>query len=396
VFFELKLVNYYPLELETWIVIGAAWIFFLLGSITVVVARFALKGKTPLLEYRIESTVLEKELKQIKTILWVFNIVSLIVAIHNLYLVSKLFGGLTNAFILGNLLYKVNVSEGLRGSIPFFSSLVFPAIMLAGSYTEQKGKITLVSVVPLIVVIMLDIAKMGRADIIMGVMLFMCGYFLTSKQKSLYHKKPTLMRHKYAILFVFVAIAVSGGEFIRSTRKAQEGFIGTTEKLQRLSTVSFITPSIYLYVSSHPAILNQYLKHGGEKTPFGGHTFNPFYRWLEKLGLEIHADPFQVWYKTPVILNTGTYLRELHGDFGMTGLLLGPYFLGFLASIFWYRVKDYGKYRDLSIVAFLYVIIGMSFFMMATRLGELIIYLVAAIIIGSILDRRLNKIRTVN
>lgn len=238
---------------------------------------------------------------------------------------------------------------------------------------------------------MLDIAKMGRADIIMGVMLFMCGYFLTLKQKGSYKKKYSRKKVKYVILLTIVVIAIIGGEFIRSTRKAKEEFIGTTVKLQKLSKVSFITPSVYLYVSSHSAILNQYFKHGGENTPIGGHTFNPFYRWLEHLGLEIHAEPFQAWYNTPVSLNTGTYLRELHGDFGMAGLLLGPYILGILASIFWYRYKDYGRYRDLSIISFLYVIIGMSFFMMATRLSELVIYFVIAIIVGSIFDRRLNN-----
>lgn len=385
--FELRLINYYPLESETLIIILTTWIFFLLGSMTVVVARAALKSKDQVLDDEIEPKMKENELKQLRTILLWLNVITFFAGIYDLYLVSKIFGSLSNAFLLGNLLYSYQVSEGLPGSIPLLSSLSFTAAMLAGSYTARKGKITFISIFPLIMLTLIGLVKMGRVDILMGTILFISGYFLTSKGKEQHLKKSTLAIRKFAIVFVVIIIAAAGAEFIRSTRKAQEGFAGATKSLNALSSTNLITPSVYLYLSSHHGIFNQYLKHGGENTPFGANTFLPIYRWLGKLGIEIHAKPFQTRYKTPVRTNTGTYLRELHADFGMIGLLLVPYILGLLASMYWYRIENYGRYVDLSIGAFLYVIIGMSFFVMATRQGQLIIYLITAIIIGHFIDK---------
>jgi oligosaccharide repeat unit polymerase len=388
ILFELKLINYYPLESETWIIILTTWILFLLGSITIGVARNSLKSDSLILNDKVEPIVKENELLQLRTILIWLNIITLFAGIYDLYLVSKIFGSLTNAFLFGNLLYSYQVSEGLPGSIPFFSSLSFTAAMLAGSYTAQKGKITFISIFPLMIITLIGLVKMGRVDILMGTILFISGYFLTSKRKEQHLKKSTLVMRKFTIIFIVIIIAVAGAEFIRNTRKVHEGFKGTTKTL---SSSNIISPSVYLYLSSHHGTFNQYLKHGGENTPFGANTFLPIYRWLGKLGLEIHIKSFQYFYKTPVRTNTGTYLRELHADFGMIGLLLGPYILGLLASMYWYRIKKYGRFVDISIAAFLYVIIGMSFFVMATRQGQLIVYLVTAIIIGHFIDKRMNR-----
>jgi hypothetical protein len=233
---------------------------------------------------------------------------------------------------------------------------------------------------------------MGRADILVVAILFSSAYFLTLKQKDVSQKKLTLKIRRFGMLLVIIVIVVSGAEFIRSTRQAKEKFTGSTKALQKLSSASFITPSIYLYFSSSNGILNQYLKHDGENTPFGGHTFLPVYRILEKLGVEIHAEVYQAWYKTPVQINTGTYLRELDGDFGMVGLIFGPYLIGLFSSVFWFRLRDYRRLTDLSIAAFLYGIIGMSFFVMATRISPFFFYLFISIIISYILDKKSRTI----
>ncbi|HJW27807.1 MAG TPA: hypothetical protein VJ508_01020, partial [Saprospiraceae bacterium] len=123
-------------------------------------------------------------------------------------------------------------------------------------------------------------------------------------------------------------------------------------------------------------------------TPVGGHTFSSVYKLLEKFGFDVHVETYQVGYRSPVWSNTGTYLREFNGDFGILGQLLGPYLLGLLTSFFWFRVETSGRFIDLSVAAFFFVIVGMSVFVMATRVGALQVYLIGAFVLCYFIDRK--------
>jgi oligosaccharide repeat unit polymerase len=387
-FFELRMITYYPLEVETWIVIIACSLLFFFGAYTVAAMRIAGKRDHPEKVQRDDHLTSEKGIKRLKNVLWILNIITFTTAAHDLYIVSVLFGGFAKAMVLGNLLYSYRVSEGLPGSIPFIGNLVFNASVLAGCYTALRGRITLVSIVPLVTVTMIAFAKMGRVDILYAMLLFVSGYFLTPKPEKKSLKTVKFSVRKYLMLAVILVIVVGGAELIRSTRKVQEGFVGTTKTLQKMGTLGFITPSIYLYASAHYGILNKYLMDQSENAPFGGNTFLPFYRWLGGLGFEIHANPYQKFYRVPVYTNTGTYLREIDSDFGIAGLVVVPYILGCISSILWYRVKRRRDYMDIMVAAFFWTIIGLSFFVMATRQGQLIVYLAMSILISMILDRK--------
>ena len=390
--YEMRFIQYYPLEASTWLIIAIGWLSFLFGSVTVVFARLNRQNKN--IRNTISISTDDEMQKIVKKILWCLNIITLFAALHSLYIVTKVFGSITNALIMGNLLYSYRVSEGggLPGSIPYLSSLVFAAALLGGYYTARVGKITVVGFLPLIIVVMVDIANMGRVDILVAAIIYTSSYFITTKKEVQLDRKFSLKFKKFVMLLVVVMIIAGGAELIRSIRKPSEGFTGTSKALSKFSSASFITPSIYLYFSAHNGVLDQYLKDDIEKTPFGGHTFSPIYRILEKFGYERIVNTYQVGYKTPVWTNTGTYLRELHGDFGMTGILLGPYIIGMLTSMYWFRYKDYGRFTDLTITALFFVIVGLSYFTMATRMGALLVYVISALSIGSILDRvKTNK-----
>ncbi|MEI7907073.1 MAG: hypothetical protein WCI84_06905, partial [Bacteroidota bacterium] len=122
--------------------------------------------------------------KILKNVLWGLNIITLFAALHSLYIVTKVFGSFTNALVMGNLLYSYRVSEGggLPGSIPYLSSLVFAAAMLGGHYTARIGKISLAGILPLIIVVMIDFANMGRVDILVAAIIYTSSYFISQKK----------------------------------------------------------------------------------------------------------------------------------------------------------------------------------------------------------------------
>jgi oligosaccharide repeat unit polymerase len=385
--FEWRLIEYYPFGLETWVVVVGCWLIFIIGAMTVVACKAPLTGNTAEVEINADPADDKKRLKRLFNALRVLNAVSFLVAIYHLYLVSRLAGGLSNAFILGNLLYSFRVAEeGLPGRIPYISSLVYTAALLAGSYTALKEKVTLISVLPFVIIIMIDFANMGRADILTVALLFAVGYFLSPRRPGNPVRGLKTTFRKLAIVLVVAAVVIGGADFIRSTRKIQEGFRGSTTALKQLRSGSIITPSIYLYLTASHGVLNRYIQGRGEDTPIGGNSFLPVYRILEGVGLDVHADAFQPWYKTPVLLNTGTYLRELHADFGLPGILIGPYVLGVLCSLFWYRIQRRRKYSDLAVGGFLFTIVGMGFFVMATRVSPVFAYFFVSLAVSRYLD----------
>lgn len=386
----MKLIKYYSLEFETWLVICSSWITFVIGALTIcflypdkiVKANEHQKKMFP---------VIDIDIGYLKNVLWVLNIIALGAALYNLYLMTKLSGGLLNAFIIGNLLYSYRVAEGIPGSIPYLGSLVYTAAVLAGVYTAKVQKFSLVSFMPIINIIIVDFTIMGRADILIVAIIFSTTYFMMPKQVNM--QQSRLRIRKLILFVVLLSVIVGGAELIRSTRNVKEGLRGSSEPLKKLSSSTFITPTIYLYFSSSIGVFNQYLLRGGENTEIGAHTFLAPYRILERLGVEVHAKIYQKWYRVPTYVNTGTYLRELHGDFGIIGLLLGPYLLGITTSFFWLQFKKRGSFFDLSMSAFLFGIVGMSFIVIITRLGGYFFFPFIAVPIAIFLDNKSKVIQ---
>jgi oligosaccharide repeat unit polymerase len=387
--FELQLINYYPIEIETWIILISGGIAFMIGATTVAVVQYAFRKEGKAINVQSSNPVLNnQDVYYLKIILWSINLISILSALYTWYLVQKIFGSIQNAFAFGSLLYSYRVSEGLPGSIPYVSSLVFTGALFGGVFTARTEKLKIVSIIPLIAVVVIDLANMGRTNIIMAAILFFTGYLLTRGQNIFNIRKTIWQKLGRPVVFIVLsAIVILGAELVRSTRGAVETFVGSSSTLLKMRESSFITPSLYLYLTVNIGVLNQYLKHGDEDTPFGGHTFSSFYKILEKFGLDVHVETYQVRYNTPVGANTGTYLRELHGDFGTIGMLIGSYLVGFLSSVFWYRFRARHRYLDLVITALLFVIIIMSIFFMATRAGALLVYLITGIPIALFLDR---------
>lgn len=388
VLFELKFIKYYDLEIETWIIIIVSWLLYVTGAVTIYLL-YPTKVQHTNAEHHISYPVMDINIHHLKKILWVLNLIALIAALYNLYLVAKLLGGLFNAFIIGNLVYSYRVAEGIPGSIPYISSLVFTASALSGAYTAKVQKITLVGILPILNIIIIDFAIMGRADIFIVAIIFVTTYFITPKSRTKNYSQFISIR-KLLIVVVLLSVIIGGAELIRSTRNVKEGFRGSTGSLKRLSSGSVITPTIYLYFSSSIGVLNQYFIQNKENTPIGGHTFLTPYRILERVGVDIHAEVYQEWYKIPTPVNTGTYIRELHGDFGIVGILFGPYLLGLFTSLFWLRFKEKGRFLDLSLCAFLFGITGLSFIVIATRLGGYFFFPFIATGIGIFLDRKMT------
>lgn len=392
--FHSGLIQYYPLETETWMLIAAAAAAFVLGSASVCAARFS-TGKQGVFHqpYYKNFVLTDKERQALHNVLWFLNTILIVHTAYEVYNVTRLLGGdITNIIALANLLYDIRVRETIPGSIPYVGSLVFFAAVLSAVYTSSVGKLKLVAFIPFLLAVVISFVQVVRALALIVAILFISAYFLNRKkiEKPIASPFGTSVKRVLALLFL-IALLIATVEVVRTTRGLYERFAGQSAALRTLSKseMGFISPSVIMYLSVHNGVLNQYLKQEEEKVIWGRYTFAPLWRVLSKFGFETYVGFYQQWsYPTPVSANTGTYIRELHADFGLGGVILVPYLLGLISSFYWYRVQEKNTLSDITILAHLYAVVGMSWFVMLTQLAGWMISLASGIIITRILERR--------
>ncbi len=349
-------IYYYPLQIETWIIIIFSWFFFLIGSVTVVLVKFLYPRKIIVKSIFTRKVIIEA----LKKCLMLFNSVSLIAVLYNGYIIVSRYGGIINVLILGNIVRSDFVHDEIPGLIPYISSFIFVSNLFAGIYTAAKNKINLASVISIFINIAYSILTMSRASLLFGFLLLTSGYFLFFYlSQSTINKDIKIKKYRY--IFLFALLIVVSAEIVRANRGVYESYEGLSSTSKKVLGTSFLTPSLVFYLSSHYGVLNQYLRKDREyKLPLR-YTLATFWRFIDKFGFEIKVPYYQVFYKIPASTNTGTYLREIHADFGDIGVFVIPYFLGIIATVFWYKVNEQMTLSSIIILAFLYSIIGMSF-----------------------------------
>ena len=80
---------------------------------------------------------------------------------------------------------------------------------------------------------------------------------------------------------------VGSATIIKDFRGTFESYKASSSSLNKLEKGLIISPSIYLYVSSHVGVLSKYFQDPREKAMFGENTFQPIYNFLSKFGIAL-------------------------------------------------------------------------------------------------------------
>ncbi|HMN26430.1 MAG TPA: oligosaccharide repeat unit polymerase, partial [Ignavibacteriaceae bacterium] len=158
--------------------------------------------------------------------------------------------------------------------------------------------------------------------------------------------------------------------FIRISRGSRENYVGTDRQLKQMKDNFLFSPSIYLYISSDAGVFSKYLELDKEEARIGENSFRLFYDFLSRFELVEKPKFFQQGYFIPMWTNTGTFIREIHADFGIIGVLVIPFILGISLTWFWFIFIRTGNIFSLVFMVYLYLIIGFSFLVMVTRLNQ--------------------------
>ena len=209
-------------------------------------------------------------------------------------------------------------------------------------------------------------------------------------QRFKFSKMNAYVASSILIIFIFASASL-----VRVSRGAYEDYIGTSRQLKLLNGNFVLSPSMYLYLSSDVGVLSKYLELDEEHTSYGKNTFFTFYDLIARWEREKEPAFFQKGYYVPMWTNTGTYIRELDADYGITGVLLGPYLLGLICTWLWFKLLKEKKLIVLAVLVYLYIIIGFSFEMIVTRLNQWFFGLALIIMYLPVLERLSLRNKTV-
>lgn len=384
-FFELRLIEYIPIIAEVWMLLLYAWIAFGAGSAILIVARHAIAGT----QSDAPAVTSVQEQRWLLYFIVILSVIALYAVMHHWLLLIKKFGSFTGVLLSGYRVYRSRIDDQIPGVIPYFDSFALAALFFAGLYCARIGRIKLWVMFPMLIVVAEDVAQAGRGKMLVAIILFFSSYFLArmiyeqSKARALFGSKMK----RALTLGLVVAIFLVAAEFIRAYRGSNENFYGVSSSLNKFADVPFLTPSVYLYLSSHPGVFNAYWKAGGEIAPFpGSYTFAPIFRILARFDLADEVPFFQKFYNTPIYTNTGTYLRELHSDFGVAGILVAPYVLGFICTWLWLRIKQRFSLIAFTWLVHLYMIVGFTYLYQATRVGHWAVSLVVSLAVSGFIN----------
>lgn len=381
--YELKLLAYKELTTLTWFILISSTLSFILGISTILSAR-----KLNLSFVNLDSKsfsdipLFKDDGKILKYSAVFFSLVGLFVALHRWYIMINIFGSIPAVFVNAAWVYRINVKGEIKEFIPILPSFVYVGVFLSAIYTAYKGKFSFLSFFPILCIILKELTYFGRGEMLFSTLEFFFTFFLTrnllNREKNI---KFNFSRINAGIsIILLVALVITAASVVRTSRGVKENIRGSSQELKQLEENFIISPSVYFYLSSDLGVLNQYLIEEKETAKFGENTFRGVYYFLSKLRIVEEPQFFQKGYFIPYWSNTGTFIREIHADFGVLGVYLLPYLLGLLLTWLWYKFFNEKNFIVLAILVYLNIIVAFSFLMMVTRLNQWFLSLLLIII----------------
>ena len=361
--YELKLLPYINIIPFAWFIVIISFLSFVFGIITIISARNL---------YRDNPTVIEKSEiylkifsdggKTLKYAIILFSLISIYSTIELWMALLKQFGSIPGVLINAQIIYRLNMLGELKGSTPLF----FAAI-----YTAYNRKFTLLSFIPLISIIIQEVGGAGRAAMSVALVEFILTFFLFRYLLNNDYSNRFKFSKTNAIIAstLLLAVFILATTVVRISRASEtsEKFSGASSELSQTRENIFISPSLYLYASSNVGVLSKYLSSKGENIGVGQNTFQTLYLILAKLGVIERPYEYPKGYYIPMWTNSATYLRDLHADFGIAGVLLGPYLLGLLVTWFWFRFYERKSIISFTLLIYLDLVVVFACLGIVTR-----------------------------
>jgi len=387
--FQLRLIRYQSIKTEVWIAIFLAFLSFVLGTLTIYTGwKLKYSDKT---EINLSSVWFNNKGKFLKSIILIFGIIGLLAVIQNWVVLLNKFGTIQSVLLNASLVYRMRIERSIEGQIPYLFTFCYVSVFFAAIYSAYLNRISLLTFLPFLGVILKEISQSARAGILNAFFLFIATFLIT---RYFIHKdKKAISNRKIIVGFLFIILIIFlSATLVRVTRVTNERFKGATTQLSALEANAIVSPSIYLYFSGHIGTLNKAIFAEERSNLFAEKTLTMFYSTISKFDLVKRPKDYDKGYFIPTWINTGTFLREIYMDYGYLGILIIPFIIGVLCTLYWYKFFSSGSFFNLVILTHLYVIVGFSFVIFVVRLSTWVFPIVILLVTVWIIENKLiNK-----
>lgn len=388
--YQLKLIKFIDLSTEAILSIALASFALFAGFL---VYYFTHKNEIVEFHYsqkKESEPFSEKEEKLLKYIILVCVFFGLVGAIQHWMILLNEFGSIPKILLNLNEVYRMRIDGEIIGVLPYVGVFPYVAVFFSAIYFYKKNKFDYYIIIPQIVVVLRETANVGRAGILMSFVLFIVTIINLRDYISV--QKIMNLKRGLGVLFIIVLLVFSAST-IKSLRGVAVDHNATSSELKAMRKNFLINPSIYLYTCGHIGTFTKYLEKDYDSYyRFGGTTFRPVYNILAKFNWVDKPEAYAEGYNIPIWINTGSWLTDLHQDFGTLGLLIVPFILGYFSIKYWIRFHCRGTTTDLLFLSYLMLLLIFTFLHMFTKFGPCFLGFFFTLIATIFYDQKIKRI----
>ncbi len=316
-----------------------------------------------------------------KKIIFYFIVVSSIAIVFNWYKLLEFYGSFANFFVHMNEIYSQRVGGLKLPNIPYLSSFSLVASLFTSVlFYKNRCVWCLFS----IVLVALDsLYNIGRAEFFIVLLFFLNIFLLKTNYMSIYKKLKM-----FFISFLMISLFLFLTNMIRDGRGGLENYnMPNNQIIHFLYNIGIYRPSLYVYIAVSPSVFSKAINDENQNSlPLNNFLFPITKKIYTLFGYK--QDQYQPMYDVGIReANTATFLEAIYWDFGIVGVSVFSFLLGFISSIFYKRFLIFNSLYDLVVLNLILTYIEMGIFVNLLRTG----YFFITVIVTSLLMAYLKK-----
>jgi len=387
ILYNLGLIDYVSLSTEALIFIFLATFSLYCGAI-VHFLNNRNKLEKKYLQQQIEIEIFKNEIRNLRVVVLGCSVIGILAAIQHWSVLISEFGSVPAVLLNLGKVYQMRVAGEIKGVVPYFKIFSFVGVYFSSIYFVKRNKVDIFTFLPLFGVILSEIANVGRAGILFALILFFSSII---NQKYSYKIKLLNIKRLIGIIFILLILVLSAVS-IKTLRGGEINHNATSLTLRNTQDNPFINPTIYTYLCGHIGAFSKYLETDYDNYyKFGHNSFQSIYNIFAKFEWVEKPDVYPDGYNIPVWINTGTYLMDLHQDFGNMGLLIVPFLIGYLALFLWNKYLENKNLVGLLFISYLEVYLVMTFLMSFSRNSVYFTSFVLTFVIVFLYEQKFSK-----
>lgn len=389
--FEARLIEYYPLSLETCVLFLGSYLFFVFGTLLATWPVIKVMQTTPPEIYKAPFGRMIN-LYRARKMIDVLTMISLLGLVLTIWRMVQLvgWGAIFAMDTVRSVMSALSATGKLGGGIVgYLSSLIPLNAIISGVYWVYVPRDW--KRIGLIFIISLGQAWLtgNRTVFIWTTILFFAAYMLT---RTLVHRE-SVIRLVRPILFGAVVLFIVFG-IIGMRRFDPEN----AEEMHANVPLPWVFLHAYHYVTSGFAAFSVHLDEPDSLPIPGALTLSPVIRMLARIDTDLVGgysyETLLVYttsrasVATPARTNVFTYLGQILDDFGLAGVLVIPWGIGFISGLVFQRLLVHPNFSAIACYAFFCLQFVYSSTLVITLANSILVSLIALTLVQKFISIR--------